>query len=457
MEDVQGQQQANGRFADEKVSSKVREASRAETSYGEITRFYIPLAATSILMMVTHSVISSAVARTPDPAVALAAYSAAYSLGQVFESPCYGMQRMALTFICGKRSFNTVYRVAAQILGLIVFIMGLVSWTPLSRVVFLGVLGVPERVYGYAVASIRVFMLWPVSSAVRSMYQALIVMGKRTYWMTVNMLIRVAVMLGAATFLPRLWPYGPVGATILMLGLSTEALLAMVVARTVLPPLGREPSDAPQVEAWQILRFYVPLALAASLQTVGKPILTAALSRTVRPEITLSGFQVAQSYSYIFAAVTYNIYQAVLVFVRDRTTFRKVQVFTFGLGGIASVLLLICAFPPVGTFIFGSIIGTPGEITREALKVLAIVWLTPFIMANSEFYGGVLMLKKQTLMVTVAKVAGVVLSAACALLLVTLFPLTGAVAGAIAMVLAVFAEAVIAYGMLRKSGLEWSM
>ena len=42
----------------------------------DLLRFYLPLAATSILMMITHSVISGATARTLYPTLALAAYSA---------------------------------------------------------------------------------------------------------------------------------------------------------------------------------------------------------------------------------------------------------------------------------------------------------------------------------------------------------------------------------------------
>ena len=97
----------------------------------DLIRFYLPLAATSVLMMVTHSVVSGAIARTMYPTIALAAYSVAYSVGQVFESPCYAMQRICLTFTTGRRSFRRVIEVTLTILGVLVLLQSPVSYTHL--------------------------------------------------------------------------------------------------------------------------------------------------------------------------------------------------------------------------------------------------------------------------------------------------------------------------------------
>ena len=173
-------------------------AEPAPASMPEVLKFYIPLAATSVLMMVTHSVISGAVARTATPALALAAYSAAYSVGQVIESPCYGLQRMGLTFLKGKQSSRTVLGVVLGMLSAILFAFAVTAWTPLAGWIFNDLLGLPKDVYPLALASLRVFIFWPASSAVRSIFQPKIVLKKRTIWLTVNMVFRVSVMgLGA--------------------------------------------------------------------------------------------------------------------------------------------------------------------------------------------------------------------------------------------------------------------
>jgi hypothetical protein len=414
----------------------------------EVLRFYVPLAATSVLMMVTHSVISGAVARTLNPALALAAYSAAYSVGQVFESPCYGMQRMGLTFIAGKRSSRTVTGAALGMLSVLLLGFSLTAWTPIAGWVFKGLLRVPEDAYPMALASLRVFIVWPVSSAVRSMFQPHIVLARRTVWLSVNMAFRVGVMVAAALALPRLWPGGPVGATILVLGIGTEALLAAVVSKSAIPPLADEPEDEPPLTPRQVLRFALPLALAASAQNLGRPVVTAALLRTVRPEITLSGYQVASSFSYIFVALTYNIYHAVVVYVRDRESYRKVQAFSLGLGALGLALLAACSIPQVGNLVFGRIIGAPADISREAMKTLAILTVSPLGAAAVEFYGGILMMKRHASWLTLAKIVNMASTCLIAIALAVLFPAIGSAAGAIAVVAGPLIETAISYRLI---------
>jgi len=419
-------------------------------SLADMLRFYLPLAATSILMMVTHSVVSGAMARTLYPTIALAAYSASYSVGQIFESPCYALQRMCLTFTVGRRSFRKAAQVTFIILGVLVSLLSSVAWTPLSRTVFMNILGVSEQVYNMAVPSLRVFILWPISSAVRSVYQTPIVVQRRTTWLTANMIARVAVMFLVAAVLPGLWPVGPVGAAILMAGLCTEALLAFAVSKKGIPPLDDEGPNEPVLSVHQILRFALPLALASVIQTLGRPVITASLSRTVDPEITLAGYQVALSYSFIFTALTYNIYHVVVIFVKDKASFKQVRRFSIALGTIAMVCLLVSSIPQMGTWIFGSVIGAPAETISQALRTLVFVSLMPFMAALAEFYGGMLLMRQHTFWVTVAKFANVAISSLLVTTLARVSPHMGAAIGSLALSSGYAIEAFVCYRMFRR-------
>ncbi|MGE5580459.1 MAG: hypothetical protein ACM3WU_10490 [Bacillota bacterium] len=424
---------------------------QANARIGDVLKFYIPLAATSVLMMVTHSVISGAVSRTADPVAALAAYSTAYSVGQILESPCYGMQRMGLTFIRGKRSLGSVYKVSLAILSILLSAYAIVAWTPLASYVFKQLLRVPDSVYPFAVASFRVFILWPTTSAVRSLFQPRIVLAKKTYWLTVNMLVRVAVMFGVAMFLPGIWPAGPVGATILVSGITTEAVLAILVVRFGIPPQSDEPEGETPATSRQVLKFALPLAFAASAQTFGRPVLTASLLRTLDPAITLAGYQVAASFSYIFVALTYNIYHAVVVYVKDAQSFRAMRAFCLGLGALGFFLMAICSIPPVGAWIFGSVIGAPKDIGAEALRTLSVLTFTAPTAASMEFYSGVLMMRRRASTVTMAKLINMGSTCIIAIVLVKLFPSIGGIAGAAALATGPFIEAVISYRVIRTS------
>jgi MFS family permease len=416
----------------------------------DLLRFYLPLAATSILMMITHSVISGATARTLYPTLALAAYSASYSVGQIFESPCYALQRMCLTFTHGRRSFKKVARVTFSFLGILVLFLSCAAWTPLSRVIFVDILGVSEPVFKMAVPSLRVFILWPISSAVRSIYQTPIVINKQTTWLTVNMVARVVIMFAASAILPRIWPVGPVGAAILMLGLSTEALLALAVTKKRIPPLEDEGPDEPDISTHLILKFALPLALASIIQTFGRPVITASLSRTLEPEIALAGYQVALSYSFIFTALTFNIYHAVVIFVKEQESFKQIKLFTTALGIIAMAGLLISTIPQIGTWILGSVIGAPPETVTQALRSLGFMAIMPLTASRAEFYGGMLMMTQHTFWVTVAKFANVIVSSSIVTTLARIAPEMGSVIGSIALASGSAAEALVCYCMFHR-------
>lgn len=426
------------------------EPSSSRQPLAALLKFYLPLAASSILMMVTHSIISGAVSRTLFPTIALAAYSASYSVAQVFQSPCYVLNRMCLTFTKGTRSFRKVTQVTFMILGVIILLLSVISWTPLAQTIFLDVLGVSEKVCGMAVPSLRVLIIWPATEAIRSLFQAPIVIRKQTTWLTANMVVRVVIMFLAAVILPGIWPAGPVGAIILVLGLGTEAFLAFVVSKKGIQPLKEEAPDELIPSTSQILKFALPLAVASSVQNVGRPVITAALSRTVTPEVTLAGYQVALNFSFIFTALTYNIYQMVIIFVKDSQSFKQIRRFSVALGIIAMTCLWICCIPPIGSWIFGSIIKTPLEVIPEAVKTLALVAIMPFMASYAEFYGGILMVNQHTSWVTVAKFSNMLISSLLVTTLARIYPAMGAAIGSISLAAGSALEAFVCYRMFRR-------
>ena len=408
-------------------------------------QFYAPLAATAMLMMATHSVVSGALSRTADPVLALAAYSAAMSIGLIFESPCHRMQQMGLVFAKGRDSFRAVSHAAARISIFLVLGLFLLGWTPLSEVVFFRILRTPEAVYPHALMALRFFMLWPVASTVRAVYQSRIVMEKRTIWMTANMLVRVTLMLLLAIVLPPFWPHLPVGAIILVAGLGMEAVLALLVAFRLLPPLGADPTDKPVASTRQVLRFFLPLSLAAMVQTLGRPVLTAALSRTFEPEVALSAYYVSSSFAMIFAVPIYNVYHLSLVYIKDQATAAKVRRFILITGAAASGCLALASLPGVGHFIMGRIIGVPQELIQQTMATTQVFAFLPITIAQAEFFGNLLTLSRRTVWVTAAKLANIGLMSVLSLFLASHFPHLGSTIGAIAMVCGSSLDATLCY------------
>lgn len=412
--------------------------------YGDMFRFYWPLMATNILMMFTHSVISNAAARSFNPVVAMAGYSAAYGVGQFLDSVNFAAGRMCLTYTRGQKSYKVVLR-ATQILvlGSTLSFLALVA-TPLSRIILGDLLGLKGDVYQHTVESLWVMTIFPFVDGLRQVYQSQIILKKKTIWMTANMGLRVVCMLVTAAFLPVLWPRGPVGACILMSGVGLEGVLSYFAVKKGIPSLELEPENAVPTIG-QVLAFSMPLIVAGLVQNLGRPMITAALSRTLNPDLTLAGYQVALSFSYIFASVTYSVYQAVLVYVRDRDSYQQVKTFCFSVGAAFTLIMLIFTLPGVGDQVFTRLIGTDPLVTEEVLKSYVPLTLTPLAAAIAEFYDGVLTLKAHSSWVTSAKITNVAVSSIGASVIVHLNPGLGGQVGGLAVSLGSIAEALFAY------------
>jgi hypothetical protein len=415
----------------------------------QYAKFYLPLAITGVMLVMNHSTSSSAVARSADPAIGLSAYASAFAVGNLFEIMCFGMQRMALTFVKGKKSFRVVFSTALKVLAVIMGTMAILAWTPLSRLLTDRVLALTPEVAAKMLYSLRVMILWPFVSAIRSIFQSLVVVSKRTGWTTVAMGVRLGVSLLGAILLPRLWPTGPVGALILVGGLAAEMIVSILASAKFIPPLAEESDEESIPTTGEVLRFFLPLALAQVATPLVRNIMIGSLARTVNAELTLSGYQVATSVSGIMGAVAINMYQPVMVFVRDRVSFRKIRKYSMVIGVVACIMILVCGLPSIGPIVFERIMGAPPDIAASAMGALVILALNPLIISLNEFNLGILMLKKRTVFVTAAKIINAVVCGLTIITLTTLFPEGGAMLAAISTVMGISTEAIFLYFTVR--------
>jgi len=71
-------------------------------------RFYAPLAATSLLLTLTNPLLTSALSRNVNPAIALAGFGVAFSLCGVLYSPLLVGQQVAATRLLDGHRFGPI-------------------------------------------------------------------------------------------------------------------------------------------------------------------------------------------------------------------------------------------------------------------------------------------------------------------------------------------------------------
>jgi hypothetical protein len=180
--------------------------------YGEITRFYYPLALTSLIGLAVQPLLTFFMGRAPSPIESLAVFPVVNSLGFVFRSLGLSFQEVSIALM-GKRHEH------ARELGRFAVTLGiassaglaLVALTPLSGFWFHGISGLSPELTAFAIRPTIILIPIPLLSVLLSYQRGILVVGHRTRPLTWATVIEVG---GIALLFPLLgWKLGLVGVT----------------------------------------------------------------------------------------------------------------------------------------------------------------------------------------------------------------------------------------------------
>lgn len=385
----------------------------------DLLRFFLPLAVTWMLMMVTHTIISAGLARTVDPTVSTAAYAVAVSLATIFEAPLVMLRQTGMALVSSQQSFRVVQRVAFITLGAFLVIVVAIGYLPaLGYLVFHNVLGVSDELLAPTVTAFRVTMLLPIASGLRCLYQSLILIQKRTTYISTGMFIRVGFMIVLVyCFATFGWVVGPlVGAITLVGGIFVEGVNAYWFGRKLVPE--GEATITPRA-TWQ---FYLPLIASSLFVAMGKPFINAGLARMPDAAVSLAAFSVASSFAWVLISPTQNVHQVTMVFGRDPIHRPLVRRFAATVAAIATSTLLAVSFSPLGRWLLQALIQVPAELIEPSLWGIRTLSFVPLILCWIEYNTGLLLIAQATRLVSVGKTLNLLATIAFVLTLAPLLP-----------------------------------
>ncbi len=421
-------------------------------TYSEIIAFFVPIVFSTMIMMTTHTVVNSALARTKDAAIAITTYAVAKSIATMLYSPATTMRRVCVAHLNDKVKFDLVKKVAYTAVLFSLVLMAIIAFTPLNRVVFVDLMGINEDLLPDTIRTFTIFLFIPIVASVRSMYEGMITVRKKTYLLTIMTTTRVIVMFSLAMIITntQIVTGGMVGSILMVMGIGTEAFMGFMFARNYKEDMPKVNKDFPSETYKSLLIFFIPLIAARFAMTWGKPSINAGLARTLDPEVAIAAHEVGRSFAWIFISMFARINQIVLVFVKSKVAWLKVKKFALSLGVIMSALLLTIAITPIGEWVLTNIIGVEEELKTMALQVILFLSPLPIIKSFNEILAGLLMRHNQTKIITVSKVSNIILLIVSIFVLANLFPNIGAVIGSLGSVIGYLAEFVILFIMTRR-------
>ena len=146
--------------------------------------FYVPLALTSLLLLLVQPIGSAAIARMPDALQSLAAWPVLAGLLFMFRSLGYAYNEVVVAWLDDPRSLPHLRRFTVWLTAATLAAMVLVAATPLAHVWFVTVSGLEPQLADLARQALWIGVLWAPLDVVRNYYQGTLVFGRRTRGIT---------------------------------------------------------------------------------------------------------------------------------------------------------------------------------------------------------------------------------------------------------------------------------
>ncbi len=117
---------------------------------------------------------------------------------------------------------------------------------------------------------------------------------------------------------------------------------------------------------WQVLRFYIPLAIQALSQSLTYPLVASIVSHGKFGSTELAAFAQGQALMFVFGAIGGGLITTGMVFGRTQTGMRNFHKRVMRIAAAVGILQFIVCLPPLHHVMFERILGLEGELASVA-------------------------------------------------------------------------------------------
>jgi len=405
-----------------------------------ILAFWLPLAATWLMMSIEGPYVAAIIARMPDAAFNLAAYGVAFALAWLVESPIMMLLTASNRLVRDRQSYLALRRFTWTLNAGVTAAMAIGVVPPVFDLVTLRLMGLPPEIARLVHIATTILIPWPAAIGYRRFYQGILVRHGMTRRVAYGTVIRLTSMsaTAAALALTTSMHGSSIGASALAVGVVMEAAASRWMARHVVAAIVAGPEqvgDAPLGQR-DILRFYYPLALTSIISLVTGPLLTFFMGRSRAPIESLAVLPVVQSLVFLFRSGGVA-FQEVGVALSGRRHEHEPEVgrASLLLAAAATAALAIMLFTPLEEVWLRQVSGLTPELAGFALTPARLLLLLPAMEYWLSFQRSRFILNGQTRVITLATACEVGGIALVLYVCIAQFGMVGAVAASIAQIL----------------------
>ena len=411
----------------------------SKLSYKYIFRFWMPLAATWLMMSVEGPLIAAIIARMAEPKLNLAAYGVAFAFALIVEAPVIMILSAATALVQNPQSYHKLQRYTNFLNAVITVTMLILLIPQVFYVVFIEVMRLPPDVVKLTHRALLILLVWPGAIGYRRFYQGVMIRFGFTRRVAYGTIIRLSAMSLTAMLLytTRMVSGAYVGAAALSAGVTIEALASRLMARDALKILFARDNNAAgdkELTYKGITYFYYPLILTSFLGLVIQPALTFFIGQSLFALESLAVWPVVNSFIFIFRSMGLSYQEvAIALMGKKEENYHRLKRFAQIIATGASGTLMVIAFTPLLLIWLQDISGLKQELASFAYLPVQILILMPAMSVWLSWQRAILVNRRYTSPVTVATSIELLVVVLLMFVLVFYSPFTGVTAAAIAL------------------------
>lgn len=416
-------------------------AEKESLTYKKIFIFWVPLAATWLMMAAEGPILAAVIARLLEPKFNLAAFGVAFSFGVLIEAPIIMLMSASTALVKNRDSYIKLRNFSLALIAICSFIMLIFIIPPIFYFIMQRMIGLPENVARLTHQACLFLIPWPGAIGYRRFYQGILIRSNLTRRVAYGTMIRLTMM--SATALTCYFFFSLNGATVgtlsLSLAVSAEAIASRIMAhRSVKQLMAENPNNqntSPLTYRY-ITKFYYPLALTSLLGLGIHPMVTFFMGQSRMPIESLAVLPVINSLVFLFRSMGLSYQEVGIALMGENNRhFKMLRNFAASLGIAVVLALSLITFTPLSYIWFHKVSGLSLELTQFARLPAQILSILPSLTVLISFQRAILVKNEKTTPITIATSIEVVAIFTILFVAIGVFNPVGALAAAIAYVL----------------------
>ena len=420
-----------------KITIEVTDSS-VQLTYKKIFQFWLPLAATWIMMSFEGPFLASLIARSSEPKYNLAAYGVAYSLALIVEAPIIMMMSASIALVKGKQSFLKLRNFTYAVNAIITLIMLIAIIPVIFYFITETLIGLPGEVSRLTHIATILFLPWPAAIGFRRFYQGILINQNLTKRVAYGTIVRLLAMLifALSMYLSGIFEGVIIGAASLSFAVIMEALAVRIMVNSTIKKIkSGDMTSSSNLSYKEINKFYYPLALTSLIGLGVQPLVTFFIGQSRMAIESLAVMPVVTSFVFVFRALGLSYQEVIIALIGEkREGFKPLFNFAIALAIFLVSGLSLFAFTPLADFWFITVSGLSNSLAEFARLPLMIMSFFPALTVLISLQRGLLVSSKKTKPITLATVIEVLMVIMMLIILVNKLDVVGVVAAMIALI-----------------------